>query len=199
MDERQTVEMIMESLGIGEQIFELEDAAIESKMSMLTILALSVASGIRYERVRAGEKREQKKERSKERKTIYNNKERKTKSTLRNLKSDDVEIVSEPKKPKTKMPKDWIDAYDRMVVEDQRLIDYCQKKHGLDAHYAKTQFLAFVEWHMSKGTTFSRWNYAYYKWVTKDLAWHGKPATHLRGSMVQSYQSQNTIGDLFDD
>jgi hypothetical protein len=203
--DRQIAEYIMKRLGLEGLIVGLEDASISSEVDMLTILALSVSSGINYERCRAEEIREQKKERTKERKTIYNNNKEKQKTKektiLLDLRSDDVKIVkeSETKKPKRQMPKDWIDAWDRQVIEDQKLIDYCQKKHGLDEHYAKTQFLAFVEWHMSKGSMFVRWNYAFYKWVSKDLKWHGKPATHLGGSMVSSYKTKNPIEGLFDE
>jgi hypothetical protein len=203
--DRQMAEYIMKRLGIESLMFELEDASIEGKISMLTILSMSVSCGILYERTRADELREQKKERTKERKTIYNNNKEKQKTKektiLLDLRSDDVKIVkeSETKKPKRQMPKDWIDAWDRQVIEDQKLIDYCQKKHGLDEHYAKTQFLAFVEWHMSKGSMFVRWNYAFYKWVSKDLKWHGKPATHLGGSMISSYKTKNPIEGLFDE
>jgi hypothetical protein len=199
MSDRQVLETIMDALDIQYLKPKVRDVANQNEFSPLTMLRVLIVQGLHAEQARIDVVGEQKKERSKERKTIYNKKEKETteKSTLPDLKFDGVK-TSARKGVKKKIPTAWIGAYDRMKIEDQVLIDYCKKKHGLDEHYAKTQFLAFVEWHMSKGSVFVRWNYAFYKWVTKDLAWHGKPATHLRGSMVQ-YETKNPIGELFND
>ena len=204
MDDRQAAEIIMKALGLESSIIMLEKTSDDNKLSTLTMLKMFVEAGLRVEE-RQGE---QKKERSKERKTIYNKTKRKnlkTKSTLPDLKFDadrdrqNVEKKIVSKKPKRDIPNAWLDAYDRQVVEDQQLIDYCVKKMGADKYYAKTQFLAFVEYHMSKGSMFVRWNYAFYKWIGNDIKWNGKPSTHSPGSVVQSYQPKNTIMELFND
>jgi hypothetical protein len=200
MNDRQVLETIMDALDLQYLKPKVRDVAEQNEFSALTMLKVLIVQGCHAEQARIDVVGEQKKERSKERKTIYNKKEKETteKSTLPDLKIDVVK-TSASKGIKKKMPKSWVDAYDRQKIENQGLIDYCKQRHGLDEHYAKTQFLAFVEWHMSKGSVFVRWNYAFYKWVNKDLAWNGKPATHLRGSMVQSYQNKNAIGELFND
>ena len=216
MNERQALDIIMKTLNIEHLKPKVKDLADQHDISVLTILSMAVEAGIKYKilspDVLTIENEIKEKKEAKKRK-IYNiyiretkEKEKtKEKSILLNLKTDDDSNVSKvdadvkKRSPKRQIPKAWLDAYDRMVIEDPVLINYCQKKHGLDKHYAKTQFIAFVEWHMSMGSTFARWNYAFYKWVNKDLKWNGKPATHLQGSLIQSYQSQNTIEELFND
>ena len=214
MEERQTAEMIMESLGIGEQIFELEDAAIESKTDMLTILSLAVASGIRYERMRADEIKQRKKEKNqkKERNIYTNNKETtKQKDILSklnlNIKSEKLippleakrqAAEKKKKKNKTSMPKPWVDARERETIDDQVLILYAEGQ-GYDWYNAKELFLAFVDHHLAKGSKFVKWEAAFYTWLRNDIKWGRKPATHSPGSVVQSYETKNPIEGLFKD
>jgi hypothetical protein len=211
MEERQIAEMIMESLGIGEQIFELEDAAIESKTDMLTILSLAVASGIRYERMRAGEINERKKEKKqKKERNIYNiNKEKtdnlselnlnlKSEKSIPPLEAKRQAAEKKKKKNKTAMPKAWIDAREKETIVDQVLILYAEGQ-GYDWYNAKELFLAFVDHHLSRGSTFVKWEAAFYTWIRNDIKWGNKPVTVKAGNVVQSYETKNPIEGLFKD
>jgi len=210
MDERQALNIIMKTLNIEHLEPKVRDIANQYDIGVLTFLGALISIGCKAEQARFDwyddEKVVKEKKEAKKRKIYIREKEKtKEKSYLPDLKNDDDSNVSnvdadvKKKSPKRQIPKAWLDSYEKGVIEDPVLINYCQKKYGLDKHYAKTQFMAFVEWHMSNGSVFARWNYAFYKWVNKDLKWHGKPATHLPGSLIQSYQNQNPIEELFND
>jgi len=211
MDERQAVEIVMETLGIGHLVFELEDASIVSEMSMLTILSLSVSSGIRYERERADQKNERKKEKKqkKERNIYINNKEKtdnlsklnlnlKSEKSIPPLEAKRQAAEKKKKKNKTAMPKAWIDAREKETIVDQVLILYAEGQ-GYDWYNAKELFLAFVDHHLSRGSTFVKWEAAFYTWIRNDIKWGNKPATVKAGNVVQSYETKSPIEGLFKD
>ena len=199
--DRQDLNMLMSSVGLRVLAPIVSDLASQLKIDELDVIRLTISTGLRaeQERINFVADAEQKKERSKERKTIYNNNKEKpkTKSTFPEL-TIGVKPVSSTKKPKRQIPKAWIDQYERQVLEDETLIAYCKKRGG-DEYWAKEQFLRFVEHHMAKGSMWVRWNYAFYKWITNDIKWNGRPATQKPGSVIQSYKPQNTMKDLFND
>jgi hypothetical protein len=221
MNDRQTSEMIMESLNLGELMFELEDASIESEVSMLTILSLAVSSGIRYERCRAEEIRQRKKEKKqKKERNIYNNNNKEKTEKLSNLNTRAQSIQSpmglsqlstspiEAKRQakekskkvdrRVKMPKAWVDAREKETIDDQVLILYGEGQ-GYDWYSTKELFLAFVDHHLSKGSKFVKWESAFYTWMRNDIKWGNKPATQKGGSVIHSYETKSPIEGLFNE
>jgi len=215
---RQIAENIMETLGLECIVEKLEEASIINGFDMLTMLSSAVASGIGAElysaRLIDGRSNKERKERSKEKKEIINNiYKKKTKTNI--LSGLNLDIHSEnsgvppleakrqaaenkKKTPKRDMPKAWIDARDRETIEDPQLISYCEGQ-GYDWYAAKERFLAFVDHHLAKGTQFAKWDRAFMQWIRNDTKWNGKPATQKPGSMIQSYQHRNPMGELFHD
>jgi hypothetical protein len=210
MDERQVAEMILESLGLGELSFELEDAAIESETDTLTILSLAVASGIKYERMRAVEIRQRKKEKKqKKERNIYNNnnKEKVEKLSNLNTRAQSISPIEAKRQTKekskkvdrrVKMPKAWVDAREKETIDDQVLILYAEGQ-GYDWYSTKELFLAFVDHHLSKGSKFVKWESAFYTWMRNDIKWGNKPATQKGGSVIHSYETKSPIEGLFNE
>ena len=212
---RQVVEDIMKTLGLEKLIDSLEQASISNGFDMLTTLSLVTALGIGAELFRfEANGNKERKERSKEKKEIiYNIYNKKTKRNI--LPGLNLDIHSEnsgvppleakrqalknkKKTPKKDMPKNWIDARDRETIDDPQLISYCEGQ-GYDWYAAKERFLAFVDHHLAKGTQFAKWDRAFMQWIRNDTKWNGKPATQKPGSMIQSYQHRNPMGELFHD
>ena len=215
MDERQAVEIIMEALGLTNKVEWLRVASESSNISMLTILSVSVETGIDFELRRSEKLSKERKERSKEKKeNIYNNnktKEEKLKESyiLSGLNSGEKVVppleakrqAAEKRKKnvrKVNMPKVWVDSRERDTIDDEALITYCERM-GYDWYAAKEAFLAFVDHHMAKGSKFVKWNHAFFTWIRNDIKWKGGPITQKPGSVIQSYQPKNRIGELFND
>jgi hypothetical protein len=214
MNDRQTSEMIMEALNLGELMFELEDASIESDMSMLTILSMSISAGVRYERARAGEIRQRKKEKNqkKERNNIYNNnkekKEKQKELSKLNTRAQSISPIEAKRQAKekskkvdrrVKMPKAWVDAREKETIDvEGSLVSYAQTQ-GLDWYATKELFLAFVDHHLAKGSIFKSWDAAWRTWIRNDIKWNGKPTTQKSGSVLQSYETKSPIEGLFND
>jgi hypothetical protein len=211
MDERQAVECIMKTLGLEGMMVGLEDASISSEVDMLTILSLAVSSGIRYERCRAEEIRQRKKEKNqkKERNNIYNNnnkeKENIVNLSLLNTGESSIAPLEAKRQAKKKvvrrvqMPKAWVDAREKETIDVEGLLVSYAQSQSYDWYAAKELFFAFVDYHLAKGSIFKSWDAAWRTWIRNDIKFNGKPATHKAGSMIQSYKTKSPIEGLFND
>ena len=101
------------------------------------------------------------------------------------------------RKNKTSMPLPWRVDRENETISDQVLIEYAEE-HGYDWYVAKELFLAFVDYHLAKGSTFVKWENAFYTWVRNDRKFNGSPAKKT-GSVIHSFKKTNPLEDLFNE
>ena len=214
MDDRQALETIMDILDIQYLKPKVRDVAEQNEISPLTMVAEMVAMGCHAEQARIDCVKQRKKEKNqkKERNNIYNNNNKeKTVDTLKNLNTRAQSSIppleakrqakekAKKKERRVQMPKAWVDARQKETIDvGGNLVSYAESQ-GYDWYGAKEIFLAFVDYHLAKGSIFKSWDAAWRTWIRNDIKFNGKPATHSPGSVVQSYTPKNTIGELFND
>lgn len=214
--ERQTLDMIMETLGLKFFLPKVRDVAEQNDISPLTLIGEIIVTGCHAEQARMDCVKQRKKEKNqkKERNIYINNKEKKDKQDILsklNLNTSTENSLSalvekrqttEKKKKINKsvqIPKAWVDAREKETVfVGENLVAYAEKQ-GYDWYSTKETFFAFVDFHQSKGSKFVLWRKAWQTWIRNDIRYHGKPITHSPGSVVQSYENKNPIKDLFKD
>jgi hypothetical protein len=210
---RQVAENIMETLGLEKLIDSLEQASISNGFDMLTTLSLVTAEGIGAELFRfEANLSKERKERSKEKKEIIYNNNNKNKNSIDLSKLNTgarsipplvakAEAKARAKKVdrRVQMPKAWVDARQKETIDlGGNLVSYAESQ-GYDWYGAKEMFLAFVDYHLAKGSIFKSWDAAWRTWIRNDIKFNGKPAAKKPGSMIQSYQHRDPMGELFHD
>ena len=224
MDERQEVENIMKNVGLERLVDKLEEVSIIYNINMLTSLRLCIASGIGSEISRADVIDNVSVDvlssfppsdsppsgnicvKSKEplgSLDILNNKLQisnpiVTGKSIPPLEAKRQAVEKRQKNVrKTSMPKKWADDRERGTIDDPVLLNYAEGQ-GYDWYQTKEMFLAFVDYHESKGSKFVKWNNAFFTWVRNDLRFNG-PATKKVQSCDKLYKKSNPLGELFHD
>jgi len=100
------------------------------------------------------------------------------------------------KKPKVGMPKTWREDRAKETIRDEELITYALAK-GYDWYAAKELFLAFVDYHESKGSKFVKWNNAFFTWIRNDIKFNGTPAANKSETVLGLYKKSDPMEKLF--
>jgi len=228
MEERQVVDVIMKSLRIEHLLPKVRDLANQYDIDTLTFLGALISVGCQAEQARFDwydndVKQRKKEKKQKKERNIYNN-NNKEKTNLNKLNTRDnnmpqmealfdwftikpsplvAKLEAKKKSSKierrVKMPRAWVEARENETIFlGVNLVGYAESQ-GYDWYLAKELFLAFVDYHLAKGSIFKNWEAAWRNWIRNDIKFNGGPATQTPGSVVQSYKKTDTIEELFND